>query len=54
MAVRDYCCEGIIRGHHVYKTIWTPEIFEILRCEQETGNSEDSYAISIVAALLLS
>ena len=37
MAVRDYCWGSVIRGHHIYKTIWTPEIGEILRCEQETG-----------------
>ena len=48
MAVRDYCWESVIHGHHVYKTIWTPEIAEILHCEQETGNTEDSYAVSIV------
>ena len=48
MAVRDYCWESVIRGHHVYKTIWTP------CCEQETGNTEDSYAVSVVAALLSS
>ena len=54
MAVMDYCWESVIRGHHIYKTIWTPEIGEILRCEQETGNTEDSYAVSVVAALLSS
>ena len=48
MAVRDYCWESVICGHHEYKTIWTP------RCEQETGNTKDSYAVSVVAALLSS
>ena len=51
MGVRDYCWESVICGHHIYKTIWTPEIGEIFRCKQETGHTEDSYAVSVVAAL---
>ena len=47
MAVREYNWESIIRGHHVYKAIWMPEIGEILECKQERGNPEDLYAISI-------
>ena len=35
MAVRDYCWESVICGYHIYKTILTPEIGEILHCEQE-------------------
>ena len=46
MAVRDYCWASFIRGHHIYKTIWTPELAEILQCEQERGNPEDSYVVS--------
>ena len=48
MAVGDYCWESVILGDHVHKMIWTPEISEILCCEQETGNTEDSYADSVI------
>ena len=44
MAVRDY------RGLHIYKDIWMPELGEILQCEQERENPEDSYAVSVMKA----
>ena len=47
MTVRDYCWESMIHGHHIYKAIWMPEIGEILQCEQERGNPENSYAVSM-------
>ena len=25
-----YCFESVVRGHHMYKTIWTPNLGEIL------------------------
>ena len=48
MAVRDYCWVRVIRGYHVYKAIWTPEIGKILQCKQERGNLEDSYTVSVM------
>ena len=48
MAVRGHSWESVIRGHHIYKAIWTPEIGEILDCQQERGNPEDLYSISII------
>ena len=45
MAVRDHSWESVIHGHHVYKAIWTPDIGEILECQQERSNLEDLYAI---------
>ena len=38
----------VIRGHHIYKEIWTPVINEILSCSQEHGNSEDRFAVSVI------
>ena len=45
MAVKDYYWASIIRGQHIYKAIWTPEIGKILQCKQERTNLEDSYAV---------
>ena len=39
--------DTVIRGHHVYKEIWTPSIGEVLRCEKEEGNSHDLYAVAM-------
>ena len=25
---------GFIRGHHVFKNIWTPEVGEVLMCQR--------------------
>ena len=40
----------VIRGYHVYKAIWTPDLGEILvnECQQEIGNSEDLYAVCVI------
>ena len=48
MAVREYSWESVIRGHHVYKAIWTPEIGEFLKCKQKRGNLEDLHTVSII------
>ena len=38
----------VIRGHHVYKNIWTPFIGEVLHVEQEAHNDEDCFAVAII------
>ena len=40
--------DSVIRGHHVYKEIWTPFVGEVLRVEQETHNAQDRFAVAIV------
>ena len=37
-----------VRGFHVYKDIWNPEIDEVLLCEHEFGNLHGPYAVSVV------
>ena len=36
-----------IRGYHIYKEIWTPEIGEEGNYQREPGNREDPYAVAI-------
>ena len=40
MASHIYECaiNSIIRGHHVYNTVWNPSVGEVLVCEQEHDN----------------
>jgi len=47
MSTRHFNWESVVRGH-IYKDIWTPLIGEILFCDREEGNSEDSFAISVI------
>ncbi len=36
-----------VRGHHIYKTIWSPFLGERLECIPETTNRKDPYAVSV-------
>ena len=36
--------ESVIRGHHIYKAVWTPVVGKVLVLEQEIGNSHDRFA----------
>ena len=37
-----------VRGHHIYKSSWTPILGEELECRREAGNSSDPYAIAVI------
>ena len=42
--------DTIIRGHHVYKSVWTPKTHEILECEKDTraeAKEHDENAIGV-------
>ena len=40
--------ESCIRGHHVYRSIWTPTIGEQLSCKRELVNEKDPYAVAMI------
>ena len=44
----EFNFESSIRGYHVYKSIWTYEIGEKLRCDREEHNSNDKFAVKLV------
>ena len=44
----DLEVESCVRGHHVYSSIWTPELEEALVCERELDNTEDRYAVAVL------
>ena len=44
----DHCINSVVRGHHVYKDIWTPEIGEELTCRREVGNIHDLHAVAVI------
>ena len=40
--------ESVVRGHHVYKAVWTPLIGEELPIFPEPGNVHDKRAVSVI------
>ena len=46
-SVAVYLLQSTIRGHHVYKTTWTPVVGETLQVCREPSNSYDVYAVSV-------
>ena len=46
--VASLTLESVIRGHHIYKSRWTPLLGETLNTSLELDNEHDKYAVSIV------
>ena len=47
-SVEVYRIEAVIRGYHLYKSIWlNPVMEEELSCEREIGNAKDTHAVAI-------
>jgi hypothetical protein len=44
----EFNFESSIRGYHVYKSIWTYEIGEKLRCDREENNPNDKFAVKLI------
>ena len=40
--------ESSVRGHHVFKSIWTPVVGQSLQVQAETENSHDAYAMAVI------
>ena len=43
-----YLYESVIRGHHVYKRIWTPTTGEILSVNSDPANRHDRFARAVL------
>jgi len=46
--MEEFHIVSVVQSHHVYKSIWTPHIGEVLVACVESDNSEDDYAVAIV------
>ncbi len=40
--------DSVVRGHHVYKRIWTPTVREQLQLRPEEGNERDPRAVAVL------
>ena len=43
-----YEVDSVVRGHHIFKEIWTPFIGEDLECKRDVSNTRDAYAVGIM------
>lgn len=39
--------ETFIKGHHIYKNIWTPQLDELLEVSTESDNPVDKFAVAV-------
>ena len=45
--------ESCIRGYHVYQSIWSSSVGEVLSCRQEPRNAEDPFATGVYKGVTL-
>ena len=45
----SFTLESYIHGHHVYHTIWTPIIGEVLPVKRELTNDYDRFAVAVLS-----
>ena len=46
-ASMSFSIDSVVRGHHIYKCVWTPEIGEKLQCQIESYNIHDMHAVAV-------
>ena len=46
------CHESVIRGHLIFKEIWTPHTGEILLVRKEAGNVHNRHAVALLKAVV--
>ena len=47
----QFSVHSVVRGHHVYKKIWTPYLGENLDLHPEVGNKYNRFAVVVIAQL---
>ena len=45
VATKNLELKNYIKGHHVYKVVWTPVVGEVLQVEMEPNNLVEKYAV---------
>ena len=44
----ELAMDSCIKGHHIFKNIWTPAIGEQLPCRRQISNNKDWYTVAIL------
>ncbi len=47
-AAFEHIIEYAVRAFHVYREVWTPILNQSLLTQQDLGNTEDQYAVSVI------
>ena len=42
--------DSMVRGHHVYKSVWSPVVGQKIVLEKEIANSQDELALTVIGA----
>ena len=42
-----FCFSNVIRGHHIYKLVWSPVVGEVLKLRPEDGNEYNRYVVGV-------
>ena len=45
---KSFVLESSVRGHHIYKKIWTPKLGQSLQVRVEPNNKHDTHAVKYV------
>ena len=44
----EFLFDSVIRGHHIYKKLWTPSVGEVLLLVKEEANEHDHFVVSVI------
>ena len=47
ITAESFTLESVVRGHHIYKRMWTPMLDERLQIEIEKDNRNDARAVAV-------
>ena len=47
-AASTFTIEAMVRGYHVYQSVWSPTAGEQLPCRKENGNIQDPFSVAIM------
>ena len=47
LSLETFEVESCVRGHRIYKCVWTPVLGEELECLREDSNDHDPYAVAV-------
>ena len=45
--MHEFIVEAMVRGYHVYQTVWEVRIGGVLPCTRESGNRHDPHAVAV-------
>ena len=45
--ILEFTVEALVRGYHVYQTVWEVRIGEVLPCTREPGNRHDPHTVAV-------